>query len=145
VKVNRIIAKAIRRIDNIEGKGNRRRFRKALEYAVLGNGNTPPKIYCPEEISVNTGISVESQYENWIVLDFERSVDFLKSLKCRVKPQAFRKKLSASNYQNLLCKDAPGKVGNRFVFTHLEILRIADEMSTLELPEEMDMGFHANN
>jgi hypothetical protein len=131
-RVNSLIKKqALRRILDLDSEADIRRFRRALKYSVQGDGNLPPAVYSPERIADETGISIESQYEMWILLDRIRAISFLESLGRNVPPESFRKKLSATNHKKVIGRRRPARVGNSFVFTYLEILRIVGETRIL--------------
>jgi hypothetical protein len=133
-RTNSVIKEALNRIDRLDSDADIKRFRRALKYAVHGDGNLPPKIYSPEKIAELTGISLESQFEMWILLDRKRAIQFLESLDRRVRPEGFRKKLSASNYRSVHGRKRPARVANSYVFTHLEIMRIVNETRILVIP-----------
>lgn len=98
-RVNSLIKKeALGRIYGLDSEADVRRFKRALKYSAQGDGNLPPEVYSAERIKDETGITIESQYEMWILLDRSRAVEFLKTLGRNVPPESFRKKLSASNW-----------------------------------------------
>ena len=131
-RINSLIKKeALEKISKLDSEADIRRFRRALKYSAQGDGNLPPTVYSPAKIADQTGISIESQYEMWILLDRIRAVAFLDSLGRTVPPESFRKKLSAANYKKVTGRQRPARVGNSYVFTYLEILRIVGETRIL--------------
>lgn len=135
--MNRVIHNALKKIKKLDTAADRRRFLRALRYAVRGDGGMPPKVLAPQEIYKQTQIPIESQFENWILLDRLRAIDFLSSLGRSIPPEGFRKKLSARNYKSVCGRSQPARVGNSFVFTYLEILQIANETRILEIPDDI--------
>lgn len=131
-RVNPFIKKhALGKISKLDSEADVRRFKRALKYSVQGDGNLPPTLYGPARISDETGVSIESQYEMGIVLDRILAIDFLKSLGLNVRPESFRKKMSAANYKKHTGRQRPARRGNSYVFTYLEILNIVGEKRIL--------------
>ncbi len=84
-----------------------------------------------------TGIEVHIQYKFHIVLDRKRALEFLASLQSEPSPEAFRKKLSAANYQKKFGKKGPSRVRNSYVFTYRQILLLEGILLKLEVPDDI--------
>jgi hypothetical protein len=135
--LNPWIKKSIQKIGGLSSEGDRRRFLRALRYAVHGDGSAPPKVYTPREIEHLTKINISTQHRFYIALDRQKASRFLASLNSKPSPEAFRKRLSAENYKKKFKKGSPARVGNSFVFTHQEILSLEELTFTIEVPDDI--------
>lgn len=116
---------------------DRRRFHRALRYSALGDGGEPPKTYSPLEIESETGIPLHVQYEFFIVVSKDRALDFLAGLGYSPQKAAFKKRTTEQAYKKTFGK-TPAKVGNKLVFSYLEILRLEKLTMLIDVGESDD-------
>ena len=118
-------------------EADRRKFLRALRYSVDGDGQTPPSVWSPHDIEGTTGISIPEQFDFRILLDRHRAVEFLRSLRYEPKLHSFRKRLGVNHWQaeHLFPDRKIAAVGNSYVFTFLEILKIEQRTFTPDLDD----------
>jgi hypothetical protein len=138
LKYNPLVERALKSIKVLPAQTDRKRFLRALRYSILGDDRTPPEVYSPKVIAVMTGIAIRTLYEFHIVVDRRQAIRFLVSLGSRPSEEAFRKRLSATNYAKKFRKGHPSKVGNFYVFTHHEILLLEELTLSIEVPVTID-------
>jgi hypothetical protein len=136
-RLNSILAAAVERIMAHDSEADRRKFLRALRYSVDGDGGTPPKVFSPHDIETETGISISEQFDFHVVIDRHRAIEFLRSLRYEPKAHSFRKRLGKNHWKKkeLFPVRKVALVGNSYVFTYLEILRIERRTFTPDLEE----------
>ena len=127
--------RAIELINRAPG-GNRRLLLRALHQSICGDGELPPKVLSPLEIEDNTGVPLRSLYNFGILIDKTQAVVFLDQLGFRVGGSVFRKRASEKRYREALGRRHAAKVGNKLVFSYLEIVELENVGLTLEPPIE---------
>lgn len=128
--------KAKRKIDLVP-EPDRPRFCRALRISVKGDGNLPPDTASPDQIEEHTGYSVYEQYNYGIVVGKTEAIQFLRDLGFDVREKGFKRRTTGKRYKQVFDRKV-AKVGQKLVFSYLEILKMEGISVIPDLPKKIE-------
>lgn len=131
-KIHPMIRDTLHRFEELS-KADQRTYFRALEYSVFGDGGQPPTVISPSEIEEKTKITIAVLYDANILVCRERAINFFSHYRPNFSTTSYKKRMKSSSYIERFGKP-PIKLGNKHIFTYLEVMELEKNIYVLEMP-----------